>query len=104
MHALTCGIPPSSVVEIFSTVMNNSGFKSINSISVWISVYRQRYRLSENPKIPISVQHYKNRYKYIFSIYSDCSQTCFCLCTFKENRAIRSAYAHSSLSQDSDKS
>ena len=34
MHALTCGIPPSSVVEVFSTVINNSGFKSINSISV----------------------------------------------------------------------
>ena len=32
MYALTCGIPPSSVVEVFSTVMNNSGFKSINSI------------------------------------------------------------------------
>ena len=41
VHALACGIPPSSVVELFSTVMNNSGFKSINSISVWISVYRQ---------------------------------------------------------------
>ena len=40
MHALTCGIPPSSVVEVFSTVMNNSGFKSINSISAWISGYR----------------------------------------------------------------
>ena len=41
MYALTCGIPPSSVVEVFSTVMNNSGFKLINSISAWISVYRQ---------------------------------------------------------------
>ena len=41
MYALTWGIPPSSVVEVFSTVMNNSGFKSINSISAWISVYRQ---------------------------------------------------------------
>ena len=41
MYALTCGIPPSSVVEVFSTVMNNSGFKSINSISAWILVYRQ---------------------------------------------------------------
>ena len=63
MYALTCGIPPSSVVEVFSTVMNNSGFKSINSISTWISVrisadLMQRYRLSENPKIPISVQLY----------------------------------------------
>ena len=34
-------VPPSSVVEVFSTVMNNSGFKSINSILAWISVYRQ---------------------------------------------------------------
>ena len=61
MYALTCGIPPSSVVEVFSTVMNNSGFKSINSIiglDIGISAdLMQRYRLSENPKIPISVQH-----------------------------------------------
>ena len=55
MYALTCGISPSSVVEVFSTVMNNSGFKSINSISADLM---QTYRLSENPKISMSVQHY----------------------------------------------
>ena len=63
MYALTCGIPPSSVVEVFNTVINNSDFKSINFISALILVHisadlMQRYRLSENPKIPISVQHY----------------------------------------------
>ena len=64
MYAITCGIPPSSVVEVFSTVMNNSGFKSINYIGLYIGLdigisadLMQRYRLLENPKIPISVQH-----------------------------------------------
>ena len=58
MYALTCGIPPSSVVEVFSTVMNNSGYKLYIGLDIGISAdLMQRYRLSENPKIPISVQH-----------------------------------------------
>ena len=65
MHALTCGIPPSSVVEVFSTVMNNSGFNKLYiglDISILADLIR-RYRLSENPKIPISVQHYIRQLK-----------------------------------------
>ena len=59
MYALTCGIPPSSVVEVFSTVMNNSGNKLYIGLDIGISAdLMQRYRLSENPKILISVQHY----------------------------------------------
>ena len=58
MYTLTCGIPPSSVVEVFSTVMNNSGNK-LYGWDIGISAdLMQRYRLSENPKIPILVQHY----------------------------------------------
>ena len=52
MHALTCGIPPSSVVEVFSTVIN----KLYIGLDIGISAdLMQRYWLSENPKIPISV-------------------------------------------------
>ena len=59
MYALTCGIPPSSVVEVFSTVMNNSGNKLYIGLDIGISAdLMQRYQLLENPKIPISVQHY----------------------------------------------
>ena len=58
MYALTCGIPPSSVVEVFSTVMNNSGFKFYIGLVIGILAdLMQRYRLSKHPKIPISVQH-----------------------------------------------
>ena len=59
MYALTCGIPPSSVVEVFSTVMNNSGNKLYIGLDIGILAdLMQRYQLLENPKIPISGQHY----------------------------------------------
>ena len=58
MYALTCGIPPSFVVEVFNIVMNNSGNKLYIGLDIGISAdLMQRYRLSENSKIPISVQH-----------------------------------------------